>query len=342
MEINNWGKLLAGFFLILFSVAAVVLIMGYWPNKMPQIGKGDDAWYKYRLFKMELIEQCDSMKLKQKNDSIIFINNNVDSMIRIKDSLLNGLASLIDAKQREKDSINASMINAATIQKNKKIIILSTDIGKMEAVKKIHLNTIILILVALMGFLGNMVHVSSSFTAFVGNQTFKRSWILWYFVKPFTAAALALVIYFIIRAGFFNYGSDASTVSIYGVLSLAALAGLFTDKATLKLEEIFNVIFRAKDERKDKLEGDAMKLISVLPEKIDVNNVNQVVIKGNNFSKEKMPIKINDAPLTGTVVITPTTIEFDYTVLPADKAKTEFVLTITKSPTDILKHVWKV
>jgi len=248
-QISSREKICAGFFLILFTVLPVFILLAYWPNKMPEPGKGNDAWYTTDLFKTTLIEGKDSINIQERNQAII---RAIDSLNEIKISLQNLLAIEKDSTKIKADSV---MLIAIDAQRNAELLKLSaTDFpSDLTNDNQININTILLILVAAMGFLGNMVHIASSFTAFVGNGTFRKSWTLWYFVRPFTAAGLALVVYFIIRAGFLNYGSDAGSVSLYGILSLAALAGLFTDNATLKLKEVFDVIFKPKDERKDKL-----------------------------------------------------------------------------------------
>jgi len=175
-----------------------------------------------------------------------------------------------------------------------------------------HLNTILLLLVALMGFLGNMVHIATSFTTFVGMGTFQRNWVLWYFVKPFTAAGLAIIVYFIIRAGFLSYGSGASSVSLYGILALSALAGLFTDSATLKLKEVFEVIFKPKDERTGKLEGDGLSISAISPDPIPATGVSMLTITGKNLNTAGLKITIDGAAVT-PVTNTADKLEIKYT-----------------------------
>jgi hypothetical protein len=58
----------------------------------------------------------------------------------------------------------------------------------------------------------------------------------------------------IFRAGLFG-GMKIELLNIYGIFTLAVLSGLFTDRATLKLEEIFQSLFKPKDERSDKLKN---------------------------------------------------------------------------------------
>lgn len=55
--------------------------------------------------------------------------------------------------------------------------------------------------------------------------------------------------------GLFSGDTSASVLNLYGVLTVSALSGLFSDRATLKLEEIYESIFKPKDDRSDKLKN---------------------------------------------------------------------------------------
>lgn len=181
----------------------------------------------------------------------------------------------------------------------------------------INLNSIIFLLVALAGFLGSMIHIATSFTNFVGAEQFKKSWIPWYFVKPFTATGVALILYFVLRAGLLNLG-DSNQVNLYGLVTLSALAGLFTDKATIKLEEVFTVIFKPKDARPDKLEKDKVNVdvSGIAPGELVINQDNQLLISGGDAGQQLLKLKINHVDIPD-FTIRPNGISFSYT-LPED------------------------
>jgi hypothetical protein len=215
------------------------------------------------------------------------------------------LKDSVKIKDAIKDSATVSSLKRtlnkfedSAVELKKLILRLNGNDQLLETSKRIHLNTILLILVALMGFLGNMVHIASSFTSFIGNGTFKRSWILWYFVKPFTASALAIIVYFIIRAGFLSYGTGAAGISLYGILAVAAFAGLFTDSATLKLKEVFEVIFKPKDERDDKLVEPEISVTSVSPLSIPQSGESTIILKGANLDTEGIKITLDGIEMT--------------------------------------------
>jgi hypothetical protein len=133
--------------------------------------------------------------------------------------------------------------------------------------------------VLLLGGLGGSLHAIGSFTLFVGNRNLIRSWIWWYTARAPVGAALALVIYFSIRGGLMGTGANSSaSLNPYGIGALAFMSGLFSEKATLKLKELFDAIFSVRDNRKDAV-GDAGPEITkpAQPDRIAVNSGDTIV-----------------------------------------------------------------
>jgi hypothetical protein len=108
----------------------------------------------------------------------------------------------------------------------------------------------ILYMVILWGALGGSLHLLRSLAAFVGNRQLVRSWILHYFSLPFIGAALAAVVYLLLRVGLVSptgTTSDGSTIANLNVMAIygfAALTGLFAKAASDKLAELFGTLFR--------------------------------------------------------------------------------------------------
>ncbi len=111
----------------------------------------------------------------------------------------------------------------------------------------------VILLVILSGFLGSYVHITTSFSNFVGNEKFEASWMWWYILRPLVGMTLALIFYLVFRGGLFAGGTSAADLNLYGVLTIAALSGLFSDRATLKLAEIYDSLFKPEDKREGKL-----------------------------------------------------------------------------------------
>jgi len=193
----------------------------------------------------------------------------------------------------------------------------TNDVKPIRPGMEINLNSLIFILVASAGFLGSMIHIASSFADYVGSNQFRKSWLLWYVIKPFAGAAIALIMYFVVRAGLLNVG-DSNSVNLFGVITIGALSGLFADKATLKLEEVFTVLFKPTDKRSDKLEPDKVnvtliKIKDVTPEELSAHEINDIVINGEGFDTQKLVLKVNTLEVTD-VVRDSTSLKFAYTV----------------------------
>jgi len=136
----------------------------------------------------------------------------------------------------------------------------------------------LLILVLVAGALGSYVHAIQSFVDFSGNGTLRASWFWWYLSRPFLGGALALVFYAALRGGFLASASaDARSVNAFGVVAMAALVGMFSDKATLKLSEVFDTLFKADDTRGGKLS--APTVTQLVPATIKVGTTPPPVLR---------------------------------------------------------------
>lgn len=311
-QISNTEKIIAGFILCFFILSTLTLIIAFWPDRLPSSGK--IARYKFKLFNMTLL---DSACISQANKA--------NAVYKQPDSA----TTAVTADTSKKDTSKKAGPKAG---KTNGTVNHAGCVTQVNLKDTIQFNTIMFLLVAACGFLGNMVHISTSFTTFIGAGQFKRSWLLWYCVKPFTAAALALIVYFAFRAGFLNSNDPGNTLNIYGIMTISALAGLFTDIATQKLKEVFEVIFRPKEARPDSLKEDKVAFIDINPESLNIIQANDIVITGENLDKKKWTVKINDIKINEEIiVVTAKLIHFSYTVTEADRIKGKVVLTVASS-----------
>jgi hypothetical protein len=337
-------KWLTGFLLIFFTCFAIVAIIACWPDRLPQ---GKNTTYHFHLFHVSLIDP-DQGLVKSKVDSdkikIPDINTGLHASGGTgatvpphrdlnKKSQVEGQVKPVPGTALTKDTTKK---DSAENPDNHDKVVSGQETEKSIIVKRanvdttIQLSTLLLILVALAGFLGNMVHIGTSLTTFIGADQFKRSWILWYCIKPFTAAGLALILYLALNGGNSGKAATGDTVNLNMIIGTAALAGLFTDIATQKLKEIFTAIFKPSDNRPDKLTDNKMtlNLNAIQPDKIDVTKPNDVIIPAQNLDSNNLIIKMLGAVIANAV-ITPTLIRFTYTVAPADAGKTTFDLVVT-------------
>lgn len=329
-EITSKGKKTAGFILVFATVLTALVLIAHWPDKMPpNEGSGTCTKYQYKWFAINylgtngkgtgdtVINISTSSLIRTKSDStvidtIVIFEENADSLFPGTDTPANAKASVKTLK------VNKQIVKAAC---------------KKSCTRTIDLNTLILLLVAIAGFLGNMIHIASSFTNFIGAGKFKRSWMMWYWVKPFTAAALAVGVYIIFRAGFLNSAEASVNVNLYGVVAIALLAGLFTDMATQKLKEIFGVVFQSSTVRPNPLEYPPVKITSTNPKSLPLNKEAAIVLSGIGFDSRTLKFTIDGEEITGAV-IQPNSIAFTY---KATKEKPQLIVYDEKG-VELLKY----
>lgn len=113
----------------------------------------------------------------------------------------------------------------------------------------------VLRMVILMGALGGAIHWMSSLVNYIGNGNFFRRWIPYYLLAPFQGAALAMLVYLLLRVGVLTPGQNADpgkSLNLLGLYAFAGLTGLFAKQAIEMLRDVFAVIFKkieAKDAR---------------------------------------------------------------------------------------------
>jgi hypothetical protein len=102
----------------------------------------------------------------------------------------------------------------------------------------------LLLIVILAAALGNLVHTVRSVYWYVGNRSLKWSWVAKYVLQPFAASALAVIFYLVVRGGFFSPQTKFENTSPFGFAALAALVGLFSEQAVLKLKTVAETVFQ--------------------------------------------------------------------------------------------------
>lgn len=119
-------------------------------------------------------------------------------------------------------------------------------------------NTRLLLVAVFSGALGSFIHAATSFTVYLGNRQLNRSWAGWYLLRPFVGMALAVVFYFLIRAGFVSPSvQDGTALSPFGVAAISGLAGMFSKEATDKLQQFFKDLLKPPEEA-ERLRGDKL------------------------------------------------------------------------------------
>ena len=133
---------------------------------------------------------------------------------------------------------------------------LVTFLGMNMAVKDEHR---LLLIVAVAGALGSLIHALRSLTKYVGVQKLEHNWLPMYILLPFVGSTLAVLFYLVIRGGFFSTGATVQATSPFGFAALAGLVGLFTEQAVLKLKEVATTLLAKAEKGKGHFEDDEGK-----------------------------------------------------------------------------------
>lgn len=97
----------------------------------------------------------------------------------------------------------------------------------------------LILIIAIAGALGSLIHTLRSASRYIGERKFMRSWAAFYIMLPFVGAALGLIFYFVIRGGFFSPQATVQQTSPFGFAALSGLVGMFSEQAVGKLKHVF-------------------------------------------------------------------------------------------------------
>ena len=169
----------------------------------------------------------------------------------------------------------------------------------------------LLLFVLVAGALGGLLHAISSFTNFVGNRQYVSDWTWWYIARPLVGALLGLLVYFAVAASLLPQVVALSGIA--AIAAVAALSGLFSDQATLKLNEIVATFLTTQGEaRKNPLTqtpgtgADVPRIDSFEPQSLAVGSEPVLTITGANFQTAAAvtigPRVVTSASITATQI----------------------------------------
>jgi hypothetical protein len=138
-----------------------------------------------------------------------------------------------------------------TVRNNSVIMSSSSNVTQVESKIRERESTLLYIS-ALFGILGASAHSIASLTTWIGNNKYSNRWLAWYIARPPIGAAIAVIVYMLLRAGLIP--SSSFQVSAFGIAALSALAGFLTNETTQKLRDIFDSLFGIK--KSDEQKGD--------------------------------------------------------------------------------------
>ncbi len=176
------------------------------------------------------------------------------------------LAAVDDAgRQKAQQEVEVRARETATRRAEVAVAELTASVAALGAIRTIGLGpteSVVLLMVTLLGALGGSLHLLSSLTKYIGNRQLKRSWLLYYLSLPLAGAALAPVVYMLLRVGILappgatSEGSQVANLNLIGIYAFAAMTGMFAKTATDKLGEVFKTVFRTDQTTKDTIGAD--------------------------------------------------------------------------------------
>ncbi len=105
--------------------------------------------------------------------------------------------------------------------------------------------TLVMLVIIIVGAVGACVFSLWSIAKHVARKDFTARWFVWYLLRPFTGAGLALLFYFLVRGGLLTIGSNLQNLNLIVIAGISALVGMFSEQALQKLRELADSTFGA-------------------------------------------------------------------------------------------------
>ena len=124
----------------------------------------------------------------------------------------------------------------------------------------------LLLLVIFAGAFGASIMALRSLADYRGQRKLVNTWTIHYVVRSPSGAGVAFVFYLVIRGGFMaGTDVDIGASTPFGIVAVAALAGMFSETAFVKLREVFNTMFKTEksDDRTEGLGALAIEAITL-------------------------------------------------------------------------------
>ncbi len=147
----------------------------------------------------------------------------------------------------------------------------------------------LLLLVALTGALGGIVHAMRSVAWYTGQQQLMRNWLPTYVTLPFVGTTLAVLFYLVIRGGFFSPQASFQQTSPFGFAAMAGIIGLFSSQAVLKLKEVAEIVLTRPQQGKDSAPPRAPRTDGPTPANPVGSGTNGTVVAGSGASSAETP-----------------------------------------------------
>lgn len=229
-RMNPWVHRTLAVWLVIIGIGSVITLIGLWPN----LKDSADQLNKY----LETPDFYDTVHI-QKPDFVF----SEEAKLLINETTQYRTKPFSELQDDKKHNIKK--LNQLLLQE----VYSKTTLGMLN--KSCPMNwlygtgdQVMFILAFLAGIIGSATHGISSLMDFRGNRRLFRSWSLWYFALPIVGGMVAIIFYITVRAGFIAGNNGTENINPFGIAAVSVMVGLFTDKATTKLAEVFDTMFK--------------------------------------------------------------------------------------------------
>lgn len=174
------------------------------------------------------------------------------------------------------------------------------------------------VVVSASGALGASLHAVRSLYWYTGNRDLKWSWAPMYLLLPAVGAVLGTVFYIVLRGGLFSQQVNSTAASPYGFAAVAALVGLFSEQAIVKLKQVFSALLASAETGEDHFAA-AVKIDSFVPNagppgtEVTITgsgftgtiavSFNKSLVRPTTVSDSELEVRVPDGATTGRIAV---------------------------------------
>lgn len=108
----------------------------------------------------------------------------------------------------------------------------------------------VILVCAFAGALGAVTHMAKSFSFFAGLGELDGRFFYWYLLRPVVGTSLAVILFFVVKAGLFSSEVQPEDINLFGLTALSSIAGIYSQQALGKLKKVANVLLDEDEDKK--------------------------------------------------------------------------------------------
>ena len=109
----------------------------------------------------------------------------------------------------------------------------------------------LILIVAIVGSLGSLLHALRSVYWYIGNRELVTSWYSKYLLLPLAGGIIGFLAYLLVRGGLLALQATTTETTPYAFAAVSGLMGLFSEQAISKLKQVFEQLFTPAEKGKD-------------------------------------------------------------------------------------------